>query len=182
MIMADVLKITLIILGLHLCFICYWLAAAALFPAAVTRACERYGSSPVRITVSGLLVAILVGGFALVLGNAPHPLAKAISVFIGGVLVLGGLGGSAGLAVRIGAGLASSPGEALSWPWLLRGCVILSLTFLFPVLGWFVVLPWVLVSGLGAAVLGLRERRKTVAPPDADAVVPGEGTMPELEP
>ena len=41
MIMADVLKIALIIIGFLLCYVVYWLASAALFPAVVERAKQQ---------------------------------------------------------------------------------------------------------------------------------------------
>jgi hypothetical protein len=44
------------------------------------------------------------------------------------------------------------------WRSALRGGPVLAPTFLVPFFGWFILLPWVLVSGVGATVLTLAER------------------------
>ena len=54
MIMADVLKIFLLVLGMLIVIVSYWLAAEALFPRLVARAQERYSRRPVRLTLLGL--------------------------------------------------------------------------------------------------------------------------------
>ncbi len=64
--------------------------------------------------------------------------------------------GSAGLGDRIGVGLPSAGDATQPWRRLLRGGTVLSLTFLLPIVGWVGVLPWTLVSGVGAAVLAMR--------------------------
>ena len=71
--------------------------------------------------------------------------------------------GSAGLALRIGEGLtdAADEGVAKFWRPVLRGGLVLAPTFLVPFFGWFVLLPWVLVSGVGTAVLTLLARRES---------------------
>jgi hypothetical protein len=40
---------------------------------------------------------------------------------------------------------------------------VLSFTFLLPVIGWFIVMPWTLVSGLGAAVCGMFQKHRAPA-------------------
>ena len=56
MIMADILKIFLLVVGGVLVFIAFWLAAEALFPALVERARGQYGR-PWRLTFAGLAMA-----------------------------------------------------------------------------------------------------------------------------
>ena len=58
MIMADVLKIFLIIVGLLVVYVSYWLLAQALFPRMVERASQLY-SKPVKISLIGLIAAPL---------------------------------------------------------------------------------------------------------------------------
>ena len=51
---------------------------------------------------------------------------------------------------------------------MLRGGVVLVFLFLLPVIGWFIVLPWALVSGVGALLLSLRREEsaaRVVMPP-----------------
>jgi len=51
----------------------------------------------------------------------------------------------------------------LPWRRVLRGGVVLSFAFLLPVIGWFVLLPWTLVSGVGASLGSLRRRPAAAA-------------------
>lgn len=164
MIMADILKIFLLIVGGLTIYVSYWLVAHALFPNIVQRASERY-AMPVRITLLGLAVGLIpfVGG--LILSNKlANPTMKLIGVSIAAIPVLLGMVGSSGLVLRIGAGLPSSLDERQPWRRVLRGGVLLSLTFLLPFFGWFVLPVWALASGLGAFVLSVKSGNRTSAP------------------
>lgn len=155
MIMADILFWIAIALGLMATFIAHWLAAQALAPRVVARSAEAYARRPWASCVIGVLVgfplvAILLG----VLEKLPHPLLKVIVIAILAVILVISFLGSAGLAKRIGAGLpspldADRPGRPV-----LRGGVVLGLIFISPVLGWFVLMPLVFLSGLGAWLIG----------------------------
>jgi len=154
MIMADILLWTLLILGTYVVFVAYWVGAYALFPTRVERCRAVYGARPVAATLVGLLILLP----ALVLGIGvskalPHPLVQ--TPVSAGLLVLGlvCMVGSAGLVLRIGAGLASPVDAAQPWRRSLRGGLVLGLAFVMPLLGWFVLLPWTLASGMGAFVL-----------------------------
>jgi len=70
-----------------------------------------------------------------------------------------GLAGSSGLALRIGMGLNSPLDATQPWRRVLRGGVVLSCSFLLPVVGWVILPLWVLVSGLGAFMLGFKEQK-----------------------
>jgi hypothetical protein len=78
--------------------------------------------------------------------------------------------GSAGLCDRIGAGLPGDTDARQPWRRVLRGGIVLSFAFVLPVIGWFVLLPWTLVSGVGASLGSLRRRRAT-APRETRAAV-----------
>jgi hypothetical protein len=156
MIMADVLKIVFLVVGTLIVLVSYWLAAAALFPRTVARARVAYTERPVRATLLGAAVggpSVLVG---LALLNAPNGAAKLLGAVVVSTQILLGLLGSAGLGERIGAGLPSAGDAGRPWRAVLRGGIVLSLTFLFPIIGWFGVLPWALTSGVGAALMAMR--------------------------
>jgi hypothetical protein len=159
MIMADVLKIALIIIGFLLCYVVYWLASAALFPAVVERAKQQYDTRPVRATLAGLGLALPFIALSIGIGQVAHPVAKMLGVALIGIPVLYGLLGSAGLALRIGTGMKSSIDDAHPWRRMLRGSVVLSLTFLLPVIGWFIIMPWAIISGLGASVISMFQKQ-----------------------
>jgi hypothetical protein len=170
MLMSDVLMWALFILGAMLMFNAYWLAAQALFPAAVARARDAY-SRPMKITVLGALVAapLVAGGIAVL--QLPNPAVKILGGILLGVPILLGFAGSAGLAQKVGAGLPGPLDDAQPWRRVLRGGPILTLTCLLPFLGWFILVPWLLVSGVGALVLArVRARHSPVTPLNAAAV------------
>jgi hypothetical protein len=147
------------------------LAWSLIFPATVERARMRLEGTPWRCFWLGLAV-VLVGGL---------PLAALLNVPAGPVQFVGWVGlfvllacaslGAAGLAAlmgerlrnpdvwRGGAGLtASAPGA------LLRGAVALELAAVFPLVGWFVVIPIATICALGAALLALLRRGPRPAP------------------
>lgn len=160
MILADVLKYVFLVLGALGVIVSVWLTTSALFPAMVGHARSAYGSHPVRLTLVGALcgVPLLALGIAL-LGGAPNAVARIVGGAIASLPVLLGLAGSAGLSERVGHGLVHADDGRTPWRRSLRGAVVLSITFLLPVIGWFVVFPGVLLSGFGATVLAMRARR-----------------------
>ncbi len=160
MIMADVLLWTFVILGFFVITVAYWVAAVALAPDWVERSCERFGRSPWRSFLLGAGVGIPLIAVGLGLANNGPPALKAFGI-IGVLLVfLLGLGGSAGLCLRIGKGLVNPLDERQPWLRVKRGGIVLGLMVIFPVLGWFFVFPAALLTGIGAAILAWRDGRK----------------------
>jgi hypothetical protein len=167
MIMADILKILLIVLGILLIYVSYWVLAEALFPEAVERAGRQY-SRPMRITFIGILAALGPVVLGLMLSRIPNPLIKLLGITLLVVPAMLGLAGSAGLTLRIGAGLPSPVDELQPWRRVLRGGIVLACSFLLPVVGWIILPLWVLISGFGALVLCWAEQRRqrpTTQPP-----------------
>jgi hypothetical protein len=167
MIMADILKIFLIVVGLLTVYVSYWLVAQALFPGLVERA-GRYYAKPIKITLIGLLAAAVPFVMGAAISKLPNPALKITGVTLMLVPALLGLMGSAGLVLRIGTGLPSPLDEQQPWRRVLRGGILLALTFLLPVVGWIVLPLWALTSGFGAFLLSVRERASSPgAPPPA---------------
>ena len=164
MIMADILKIFLLIVGGLLIFLSFWLAAEALFPVIVERARHQY-DRPWKLTFAGLAMAAPLIALAVALSKAANnPLMNIAAVALGGIVVIGGLAGSAGLAKRVGAGLPSPTDETQPWRRVLRGGTVLALTFLLPFIGWLGLSIWTLVSGFAALVFAVREGKAAPAP------------------
>jgi hypothetical protein len=170
MIMADVLKILLLIVGTLAVYIGYWLAAQSLFPAMVERSREQYRARPVGITLLGFVVLVPLLLIGLFLGKAGHPLPKLLGLCCSVPPLVLGLVGAAGLAQLIGLGLPSSLDEQQPWRRTSRGGIVLCLTFLLPVFGWFILMPWAVVSGLGAFVLSAG--RRSVLTPAVPPLIP----------
>jgi hypothetical protein len=159
MTIADVLAWFLLAAATFLALIGAWLAAHALWPAAVER-CAGAFARPVRATLVGLatgLPLLVIAAAAADRGKRLPPLG-ALGLALVLLVLVGAVFGLAGLARRVGVGLASPLDDAQPWRRTLRGGLVLAAAFLLPFGGWFVLLPWALASGLGAAVLAWRSR------------------------
>ena len=157
MIMADVFKILFPLLGTLAALVCYWLLFEALFPQTVDRTRVQYRNHPIKIFLLGVLISIpaimLAGWLANNAGAGGKLLGASAFVF----LLASALVGSAGLARHIGCSLDSVTDKEQPWRRVLRGAVILAITFLLPLVGWFVILPATLLSGVGALALSFRK-------------------------
>ena len=174
MIMADILKIVFIVIGILAIYVNYWLLAAALFPALVERASRQY-ANPVKLILVGLATAIVPVVVGLILANNANPFIRIVGLTLVVVPGMLGLAGSSGLALRIGIGLNSPLDATQPWRRVLRGGIVLSCSFLLPVVGWVILPLLVLVSGLGAFVLGLKEQKAQIPPaPQAEFVPTAE--------
>lgn len=157
--LADVFTVLFVVLGLMVVFVAYWLLAAGLFPLVVGRCAERVGASlgkTVLVGTAGLVPLITAG--ILIARAASNPLGKifGVLVVIGGILLA--LFGAAGIATKIGQGLAAANDEREPWRRVLRGGVVLALA-----LGTVVLLPVMLLAGFGALVLGWKGPAVAVA-------------------
>lgn len=119
---------------------------------------------PKKCFLSGLGMAILAF-IALNLVSNPFPLIKlagtALSLLSGGVLVIGG----AGIASLLGARIGEMSGAKTSFGMLARGSLVHSFAMLFPLLGWFLMLPLSIVFALGSGVLAVLPQKQTYSSP-----------------
>jgi len=175
MIMADVLKIVLLILATMLVFQAHWIASFALFPKQVERCRELY-ARPVMLTVLGLLTIgpLIVLGIFLVQKAGKNPAVQLFSLLLFGVPTFLALFGSAGLATKIGAGMGSELDDSAPWRRTMRGGIILTICYLLPFAGWFFLTGWTLISGAGAALIVLFRKEK----PDTSIVSEAVETVP----
>jgi hypothetical protein len=172
--LADVFTFLFIILGFVIVFVGYWLLAAGLFPRLVERCSETMGRTPVKTVAIGAvtLVPLVAIGF-LISNRSPNSAGKVVGLAIVLFASLGALFGSAGLALRVGAGLQSARDEKEPWRRVLRGGIVLGLTFVLPFIGTFVVMPLAFVSGFGAFLFAIFARRRSALPlPAAEPVTP----------
>lgn len=167
MIFADVFKYLLLVVGTLIVFVSYWLLAISLFPAMVERSRVAYGHRPIRLTIIGALAALpLLTIGAGLMNGAPNAALKIVGAALASLPILLGLLGSAGLSERIAHGLMHVDDARTPWRRSLRGGLVLSFTFLLPIIGWFIVLPATLLSGLGVMLTAGRTPRgaRTHAP------------------
>ena len=174
MIMADVFKILFPVVGTLMSYVCFCLLFEGMVPAAVNRCRGVYETRPIRALFLGLAIAAPGMFLGIALLSAGLPLAKFLGFSTSVFLSTRGILGSAGLSAMIGTRLHTPNDARQPWRRVLRGGVVLAITFLFPLVGWFLVMPLTLVSGLGAAVMSMWQRRKSVPiPVDANVGVAG---------
>ncbi len=158
--LADVFTFLFVILGFIIVYVAYWLATAGLFPRLTERCAERLSASPVKATLLGLAVwgpTLFIG--TLISSKAPNAALKFVGIFVIILSALIALAGSSGLALRVGAGLKSARDEAEPWRRVLRGGIVLALTFVLPFVGWLVMV-WSFAAGFGAFLLAWPKRVK----------------------
>lgn len=150
MIMADVFSIVFTILGVLLALPAWWLVTRALVPTHLARVETKLTTRPIACFGIGAGVAFGVIVCLLVLGQAPAQLIKVLA-FLAGCAAIGyGLAGAGALATFIGNRLPSKTDLDQPWRATLRGGIALELSFLIPLLGWFVLLPGSVILGVGA--------------------------------
>jgi hypothetical protein len=162
MTVADVLAWFLLVASSFFALVGAWLVSHALWPASVER-CAREYARPVRATLLGLAVAVpvVVIGLALLNAGDQVPALGVLGMALLLLVLAFGVFGVSGLARIVGAGLVSPGDETQPWKPSLRGGLALATVFLLPFAGWFILLPWALASGLGVALIGLRNRGPT---------------------
>src|SRR5262249_44057605 len=131
-----------------------WLLCRGLWPQVVARADEVCARGLIRPFLVGLPITAALILSAAILSQA-GTVGKITATAIVCCYLMIANSGVAGLITGIGRRLAS-PIDS-EWPWraTLRGGIVLELSFLLPVLGWFVILPLSVTIGCGAACIAL---------------------------
>lgn len=160
MIMADVFKILFLILGMLMCTVSYWLVFAALFPRGVAHTQQSIVSHPWRVLLRGALLGLpltLLGMALAANGAGPLKLLGAICLMS---VTLIALFGSTGLVRQVGLGLSGENGPRHDGALVLKGGAAIAIACVLPLVGWFMVIPLVLIAGFGAATPLLWNRRQ----------------------
>ena len=167
--MADISAVFGILLSLGIVFPGLLTAWRLLFPATVERAQLRLEHTPWRcFWLGGVLVALLVVPIVVLLALPFGPAKMAGWVLIVAVLSFASLG-AAGLAAKMaGQVKRASPGLSALGAFV-RAAVTLELAAAFPVIGWFVAMPLMTVTALGATVFALLHSVPAQARVQADA-------------
>jgi len=157
--LADVFTYLFVILGFVIVYIGYWLMATALFPRTVERYAEQIGRAPIKTLLLGAVtfIPLVTIAFKAFPGGT-----KPVGVGLALLVSLGALFGSAGLALRVGQGMSSPRDAQEPWRRVLRGGIVLALTFVMPFIGTFIVMPFAWLSGFGAFVIMLFRRDRQV--------------------
>ena len=131
-------------------------------------ATQRFTSALRERNVRSFFVGLPVLGIFLFGGAVTHrapALFAVASMALGVALVLGFAAASEDIGRRLfwACGKEGSRATHLAAGWL-----VFAFGSLFPVLGWFVILPWVAISGLGSLVVGALSGTAPAAPKDLD--------------
>jgi len=154
--MADVYAVFGTLLALGIAFpgllTGWWL----LFPDAVGRARVRIGATPVRSFFFGVAAVILTAVPVGLLNAIPLGITK----LAGTLIILAAFGvatlGAAAIAGEMGDRLRQQDPPGLSRAGaFVRGAVALELAAVFPIVGWFLVIPGVLLAGYGAGAFAI---------------------------
>lgn len=154
--MADVAAIFGILLSLGITFPGLLAAFWLLFPASVERARLRLDDTPWQCFWLGGVILALAVVPTVVLLALPFGPAK----FVGWALIvlvltfssIGAAGIAAKMAERLAAGRSAGGSPAAAF---VRSALAMELAMVFPGLGWFIVLPLVVVVSLGATGFAL---------------------------
>lgn len=172
--LSSTLFVVVLVLGVLVAMTGYFLFARSLFPDFVARTEKTWSEKPVAALGLGVPVALVLALVSIGLLNAPVGALRvfgfvAMSFSLGFVLA-----GTAGLAARIGRGLVGAADADKPGLPMFRGGIVLELTMLFPVLGWFLVAPIAIIGGAGAATLALFKAKPQVAPRLAHSYAHGQ--------
>lgn len=151
---GDTLMVFATLAALGIVFPGLLLAWLLLLPQLVTRAQERAMRTPWKSFFLGVMTLLFAGVPIALLNAAAGPLQfiGIVSAFV--LLTLVSIG-AAGIAALMGERLRGQ-GVGVSTPGaLVRGAIALEFAMVFPLVGWFIVLPLVAIISLGAAMFAL---------------------------
>ena len=153
--MADVYTVLFILLGILLTLPALLVALNLLLPGVTQRTQTRLAATPGKSFFLGVPVASAFILFVAITTQVNFGLIKAV----GGIAAIVGMGigtiGAAGMARLLADRLRpiARPNSELTH--LIRGAVVYELACLFPIVGWFLFIPFASITVLGAAVFAL---------------------------
>ena len=163
--MTDILRLLLIILLLTAGLAAYFLVFGALFPRRVAKTQRVLNETTGRAFLVGAVNFLFFGVIAIVLfsvaENAGGFLKGVITIpalVITGLLALMLTFGLSGVVNELGARLFP---EREAWRQAMWGSVALTFACALPFVGWFLLLPYVSLTGFGAVILGFFQRENT---------------------
>jgi hypothetical protein len=169
MTMSDTLIVISLIAGFGTALTAAGLFFHALMPSWVARAEQRARSSTGKSVSLGICLGLVVFFVAVVLMQNPLTPLKIAGIGLLFTELVFAFAGTAGVARFLGSRLPSPADAERPWKAVIRGWVVLYLASLLPVIGWFVFLPVALLTGFGAALLGLVTPKPAPAPAPAPA-------------
>ncbi|MBI3244649.1 MAG: hypothetical protein HYZ49_20415 [Chloroflexi bacterium] len=169
--MNDLIRATLLIFGFNLALVAFFVVLNALFPRRIARTKMVADAMPGRAFAVGLVNFLFFGAITFILftlvGQVGNELLKVIlalpALFFLSALSVGLSFGLAGMVQLVGERLAANQTEIRRTIW---GALALSFGSSLPFVGWFGLLPYAGLMGLGALIVSFfwRERSAEVRP------------------
>lgn len=148
MLMADTLAIFLVVLGFLIAFPGLWLTCIGVWPTLVEGSLQRCEKGLIKSFFIGLPITVAMVFTVAVVGKA-EGVGQASAIGIVCLYILYSNIGVAGLVTLIGRRLPSPADAQRPWNATIRGGVALELSYLLPLLGWFIILPITWLIGCG---------------------------------
>ncbi len=161
MLVADVIMWFLLIVGVLFAFPGVWLLSRSLYPRQIEAIADSLEKGRVKAFFMGVPITAASFFCVAAFSNQKNPFCDMAVILTMVSFLFYANVGAAGLATMIGRRLPSPADQERPWKGTLRGGIILELAFLFPVLGWFFLLPASLVIGAGALTSRLIGSRRT---------------------
>jgi hypothetical protein len=156
MLMADIMAYFFVIIGLLLTIPGLWLLCRGLWPQAFAYTTDYSRKTLLKPFFIGLpltfVVVLLTAG---VLSKVPQPVGGISTILFLSLFFIYAHAGVAALATILGERLPSPKDKDYPWNATVRGGTVLELSFLLPVIGWFVILPVSLIIGVGLTTRAL---------------------------
>lgn len=153
MFLASVTAIALSIIGFFLSLQGLWLTCRALWPNRVRRTAERCRSHRIGSLLLGVPMTLVVLALANLIGRRGGTPGQVAAWVLGGLFLIYAGTGMSGFVTFVGERLPSPADAVRPWWTTVRGGAAVELAALFPVVGWFVLLPLALMLGVGAITL-----------------------------
>jgi hypothetical protein len=163
---ATVQMFLFIHLGVILVVTAYYTASAALAPGLAERSRARFALNPWKTMILGLVVSVPWIALSLVMLNGASGGVKFFGSVLMGLWVFVGLIGGAGVAQHVG---RSDNTSNTNWSQTARGGLLITLTWVLPLVGWLGVLPLTLATGIGCVTRDLFSSKTKPQPIDSDA-------------
>jgi len=160
MLSADLMMLAFLAVSVFFALPGVWLLSRGLYPLDVEAMAADLERGRVRSFFMGLPVTVVcVLGLAICADKHQPFTDLSALLFLVFFLFYSNVGVSA-LASMIGRKLPSPADREMPWKCIIRGGIVLELSYLFPVLGWFFILPISLIVGTGAVTSRLIARGK----------------------
>ncbi len=161
MLMADTLAIFFVILGLMLALPALWLFCRSLWPGMVAGVADSCDAGLVKSFWVGLPISASVVFLAGAIGKHMGGVGNVCAVALVCLYFVYAHTGVSGLVTLIGRRLPSPSDAERPWRTTVRGGIVLELSCLLPILGWFVILPMAMIIGCGAVTRAFLKPRKS---------------------